>query len=707
MAAVLREPLISRDDIPLWVLSEVRANVDRAIAEVWQKWAPPPKMTTREWADERLYLSPDAGTARPGKYNSDVTPWLRGIQDAMDDPDVQKVVCMKSSQIGWTVGCITAYVGRRIDIDPCPVVMMFPTADAAKEYNLEKFTPTVEVTPALADKVDVSSSRKSGNRATFKKFPGGFLKSVGSNSPRSVKSSSAPLLIVEEPDDASQDVKGQGDSIRLLEDRAKTYPRYKVIYGGTATIKGLSSVEWGYKNSDQRKLFVPCHHCGEEHVLDWENVHYLTDRETPHEIYGTAQPETAVYACPHCGGSWSDYEKNQNVRRACDENDPAGGWKATAPFNGVAGFGYISELYVHWPNSRLEKLVERYLRAKYKADNGDTGELIAFQNSTLGLPYEFGGQQLEADALAEQKGEDYRELVAPSAALVVTVGIDVQPDRFAIIIRAWGRDEESWLIHWGEIYGTVNDRADEVWQELERLVFGAFQHESGRELFARAVSIDSGDGNTNDVVYHWVREMSKKYRQCQVMAIKGASESATDKEIYSLPKKVDHRTPTKAAKFGLKVFIVGTNKAKDVILGGEEKAGRMRLRGHGPGRFHVYRDVRDDYWDHLTSEVKAPSRRHRNKLIWQKRAGRRNEALDCEVYALHAARAIKLHTLTPAHWEAMENRLRQSDLFDETAASQQPAENQQPVTAEPTGQPAQQRQARPRRSGGFVKGWRR
>lgn len=706
MAAVLREPLISREDIPLWVLSEVCANVDRAIAEVWKKWAPPPKMTTREWANEYLYLSPDAGTARPGKYSADVTPWMIGIQDAMDDPEVEKLVCMKSSQIGWTIGGITAYIGRRIDIDPCPIVMMFPTADGAKEYNLEKFTPTVEVTPALSDKVDVSSSRKSGNRATFKKFPGGFLKSVGSNSPRSVKSSSAPVLIVEEPDDASQDVKGQGDSIRLLEDRAKTYPRYKVIYGGTPTIKGLSSVEWGYKNSDQRKLFVPCHHCGEEHVLDWENVHYLEERDTPHEIFGKAQPETATYVCPHCGGTWSDYEKNQNVRRACDKTDPAGGWKATAPFNGVAGVGYVSELYVHWPNSRMEKLVERYLRAKYKADNGDTGELIAFHNSTLGLPYEFGGQQLEADALAEEKGENYRESVVPTQGLAVTVGIDVQPDRFAVIIRAWGRGEESWLVYWGELYGMINDRADPVWQELENLVFGAFQHETGRELFARAMSIDSGDGNTNDAVYHWVRQMQRKYRHCQVMAIKGASESSAEREIFSLPKKVDHRTPTKAAKLGLKVYLVGTNKAKDLLLGGDDKSGRVRLKGNGPGRFHVYKEVRNDYWGQLTAEVKAPSRRHRNKLIWQTRSGRRTEALDGEVYALHASRAIKLHTLTPAHWDALENKLRQSDLFDEKTEPME-AREPEPVPRGATIDNTRHNRRRRPRGGGFVKGWRR
>lgn len=661
--------------IPAWLGTRVAAFA--MLARSWRRWAPPPRMTTREWADRFMYLSSDSGSARPGKYSSELTPWLQEIQDAVDDPAVHKIVCMKSSQVGWTVGVVLAYICRRIDQDPCPIVVMFPTDSAGKEFNQEKFVPTVDVTPVLREKVDVSTSRRSGNRAHFKKFMGGFLKFVGSNSPRSVKSSSAPVLVVEEPDDANRDVKGQGDSIRLLEDRAKTHERSKVIVGGTPTLKDLSAVERDYLNSDQRKLFVPCHDCGEEHVLDWANVHWDEDPDHGHEVYGHALPETAWYTCPHCGSVWNDSEKNRNVRRAR--------WRATAPFTGVAGFGYISELYVGWRNSRLENLVRKYLVAKHKESQGDISEILAFWNSTLGLPYEFGGGNLNAEELAAC-GEDYPELTIPRGGLVVTVGIDVQHDRFAVIIRAWGRGEESWLSYWGELWGTVTDSTDPVWTELERLVFGPLRHASGREVFARAVSIDSSDGNTSDLVYGWVRRMQRKYPRVTIMAVKGASESGTEREIFSLPKRVDHRTLTKASRLGLQVFLVGTGRAKDLILGSNSNAGRIRLAGTGPGRFHVYRDVRADYWEQLTNEVKAPSRRHRGKLIWQQKAGKPVEALDCEVYALHAARAVKVHIMSDAQWTHLEQRLSHKDLFaasTDVATEAQPPTPEAPTASEP------------------------
>lgn len=644
--------------------SRWRRQVRRAgralFVRVWLRWRPPEQVGTREWADANLWLPPDIGTARPGKYRPEVTPWLYEIQDAVDDPAVAELVCMKSSQVAWTIGVVTAYIGKRIAVDPCPIVVMFPTTESAREYSDEKFIPIVDATPALRQRID-RRSRKSGNRATFKKFVAGFLKLVGSNSPRAVKSSSAPVIVVEEPDDASTNVKGQGDSITLLRDRAKTHARYKFIMGGTPTIADLSAIEFAYKRSDQRKLFVPCHHCGVEHVLSWDNVRWDENAE-PHELYGRAEPETAAYYCPHCAGQWTDYDKNENVTRAT--------WRATAPFNGVAGFGYLSELYVPWPRSALQYLVRRYLEAKHEADQGDDEKLIAFHNSTLGVPYEYGGERVDLQALME-RALPYPERSVPAGAVALTVGIDVQHDRFAVIVRAWGRGEESWLVYWGEIYAAVavTDRSDDVWSELEQLVFGTFEHASGRQIHAEAVTIDSGDGDTTEQVYDWVRSMRRKYPRIKLMAGKGASET-TDKEIFSLPKSsIDHRSPTKAARYGLRVYLVGTNRAKDLVLGSERQRGRIYLAGEGPGRFHVYEGARADYWDQVVnSEVKAPARRMRGRLVWQKRAGRRNEALDCEIYALHAARALRLHVLTPAQWDERERRLLQADLFTAVAA---------------------------------------
>lgn len=632
-----------------WV--DWRALIDATVGAVTERarlaWAPPSKTGITEWANRYRYLSAESADLS-GKYSTDLTPWIPGMHDALDDPTIWKVVCMKSAQIAWTDGVINNWLGRIIDIDPSPVIGLFAKVDAAREYGVEKFAPMVLATPCLTAKVDVRTSRKDGNRALFKKFPGGFLKLVGSNSPSNVKSTPAPRVFVEEPDDASINVGKQGDSIKLLEERTKTYARRKVVFGGTPSVKGLSTIEDAYLTGDQRRFHVPCPDCGESHVLDWEHVRWDSDAPTPHPVYGLHRPETALYACPHCGVLWDDAKKNRAVRQ--------GRWIAARECRGVASF-HINELYSPFPGSRLERLVERYLEAQHKLEQGDDTDMIVFCNSARGLPYEYLSDAPDAQALQE-RAEAYPENTVPAGGLILTAGIDVQHDRLAIIIRAWGRDEESWLVFWGELHGNPLDKTDAVWSEVETLVFQARSHARGALLAVTAASIDSGDGATSESVYQWVRAMNRKGRN--VMATKGPSTDFGQLEIFAKPKvsmDTKGQRNTKAANFGLRVYPVGTNKAKDLL------SGRMKLRGQGAGRMHWYQDVRADYWSQVTSEVKAPHRSLRNKRIWQKRVGRSNEAWDCEVLALHAARSLKVHLIKPERWAILEQGLAQPSLF--------------------------------------------
>lgn len=628
---------------------------------------PKPPMPTAEWS-EKYFRLPAEGADKPGPYDLDYAPYLYGIFAALDNPAVGEVVTMKAAQVGWTFGLI-AYLGKIIDTMACAIVVMFPKTDAAREFNDEKFEPSIISTPALSAKIDVSKTRSKDNRSLFKKFTNGFLKFVTSGSISSVKSTPAKIVIVEEPDDAVGNLAEQGSAITLLWERTKRKADAKRVLGGTPSVDGLSKVQEHIKTSDQRVLPIECNECLETHVLDWDNVSWLnTDDGTEHEVYGTALPDTSTYVCPCCGSPWGDYQRKTNIRNtvrsAMENGDENCGWVATADFHGVAGFMELSELYSCLPGAGIVELVRDFLKAEHKAAMGDETDRIVFVNSKLGRPYAFKDDHASAETLRE-KASDYKELVCPRGGLLVTIGIDIQHDRIAVIIRAWGRGEESWLLYWGEISASVgtSDKNDPVWDELDSLVFGAIQHQLGGNIYASAISIDSSDGNTNDAVYHWARTRQKAHPKVLVMAIKGSS-SQQDPEIFATPssKPIDHKNPkkrTKADKHSLKVFMVGTNKAKDWL------ASHMKLEGIGAGRHHVYKDVRADYFDQITGEVKAPHRSIRNRKVWQQKAGRAIEAWDCEVYALHAARARRVHLLKPAQWDALEHKLSQVDLLSQ------------------------------------------
>ncbi|MDD3674996.1 terminase gpA endonuclease subunit, partial [Thauera propionica] len=157
-------------------------------------------------------------------------------------------------------------------------------------------------------------------------------------------------------------------------------------------------------------------------------------------------------------------------------------------------------------------------------------------------------------------------------------------------------------------------------------------------------------------------------------------------EIWTPPKPIDpNNRSTKAARHGVQIHIVGAARAKDTILGWDQEGGRVRLAGNGPGRMHWYEGVRADFFEQLLGELKVPSRLNPKKRHWKPRTDRRNEALDCTVYALYLSRHLRLHLRRAAQWDVIEMSLRQGVLLpaDEIPAGivqtpAQPSASRQP-----------------------------
>ncbi|MCM2309210.1 MAG: phage terminase large subunit family protein [Sulfuritalea sp.] len=641
------------------------ATLATLMGRAWAEFAPPPRLTIDEWAERYRELSPEE-SPMPGPYSLEHTPVLREILQACSDPTVRKVVVQKSAQLGYTVGVVCNVMGYHAHQRPSVQIAVFPREKSAKDFAAEKFDPMVRATKPLAERINLKS-RAAGNSQTRKHYPGGLIKLVGSNSPSDVKSTSARVVIVEEPDDASANVRGQGDAIKLAEERAKAYPDHLILIGGTPTAKNASSIEAEILASDQRKFLIPCPHCQDEHIPAWDRVTIPdADENARREIYGTARWEDAFYTCPACGATWTEEERHAAIR--------LGHFEATAPATAAIGF-LVNELLSTFEGSRLPVLARKYLEAKHKQDEGDNSEMIAFWNSTLGLAWEYRGELPEEDELRD-RAESYAEWTTPAGGLVPVVTVDVQHDRLAITCWVIGRREEMWLAFWGELSGQTIIPMAGAWVDLDHLLETKIRHASGALMPIAAVAIDSSDGQTSSAVYDYVRQRNRPGRP--VYAIKGASDSEGKVEIWRAPapKSIDPNwSGRKAAKHGVHVQIVGTAKAKDAILGWAQEGGRVRLTGDGPHRMHWYETVRPDFYDQLLSEIKIPLRQNPKRRQWKKRTDRRNEALDCTVYALWLVHAMALHTRRPGWWDDLEKRTIQARLFDVSDSEECAAES--------------------------------
>ena len=563
--------------------------------------APPPDLTVTEWAEGNRIMSPE-NCSLPGPYRVSVTPYLKEILDTITAPNIERIVCQKSAQVGWTDGVINNAVGYYIDREPCPVLTLFPTESLAQRYSKEKLSPMIRDTLPLRDKVADPKSRDSNNTILSKNFKGGHLELVGSNSPVNLSSSPIRIVIVEEPDRCASNSGGEGNSLKLAYERSKTFFNRRLILGGSPTIKGFSEIEREMQLSDKRFYFIPCPLCGEFQTLKWSGVVWDKKPGREHSVFGDYVPESARYRCEHCAKLFSNAAKNEALSR--------GVWRPSAEFNGTAGF-YINELMSPFPKATFADIAAKFLEARGRQKIGDESLMITFINTALGETWEEKGDGVERLELIERV-ETYQPQVLPSGVLVITCGVDVQDDRLEFEVVGWGHSEESWSLDYGQISG--DPEALDVWKKLDKLLNRKFDR-NGVVLRINAACIDSGAHT--DSVYRFVapRQMRRVY------ATKG--KSTTGDPIVGKPSR-------KSIKKGLYLYPIGTDTAKDVIFG------RLKLDDPGPGYCHFPDRYPEEYFKQLTAEKKF-RRYEKGKLkTFYKKTRPRNEALDLRVLNLAA-----------------------------------------------------------------------
>lgn len=614
-----------------------------AMAAAW-KPIDPPDITS--WVTDNIRLPPSSPF--PGGFQYELSPWIPFMLRAATHPDTREFTCIKNSGASLTQGVLINTLLYKIAMIPCDIIGMLPNDGLATRFMQHKFEATLRSSHKLNGLVDLSA-RKNGNTKHEKKFMGGFLMLVGSGSAGNLQMDHVKFAFVDEASRCEVNSSGQGSSIEHLRTRIKAFADSLFMLMGSPAVKGFCATEAAYLESDQRVFPVPCHECGEAHVLEWENVKWLNHDGTADEIFGNADPSTAYYQCPCCGSKWDESQKRLNVRSLTE--------LATKPFTGHVGY-YINEIYSFLPGGTLENIVRKYLKALKKYEAGDDYDMMVWTNTSLGKTWERKSDTPEIDELRQRSDmSGYSELIIPNGGIVVTTGIDFHHDRIAIQIIAKGRNDETWILYFGEMYGNVKDKNDPIWDLLADFIFAPIPHASGAMVHSSAYSLDTGDGSTAENVYDFIRKHSRKHK---IKAVKGSSNDYGTKEIFSRPKAIDTRgkNNTKASKHGLHVYIVGTHRAKDKIYS------QLGLTGHGAGRIHWYSGIRSDYFEQLTSEVKVPSRTKGGKESYQKKSGIHNEALDTLVYCEHAQRSLGTHVWTETRWKQEELNLVQSTLFD-------------------------------------------
>lgn len=588
-----------------------------ALYSLREKLKPPPKLTLSQWSNEYAVLSKET-SSQTGRFQS--YKYQDGIMDAITDPANEYITMMKSARVGYT-RIVDNAIGYYIHQDPSPMMVVQPRVEDAEDYSKTEIAPMLRDTPVLAELTPPEKSKSSGQTILKKKFlNSAILSMIGANSPGGFRRVTIRVLFFDEVDAYPVGGAGsEGDQIALGIKRTETFWNRKIVMGSTPTIKGISRIEKSYLESDQRKYFVPCPHCGAYQVLEWGGKDVPYGIKWHKDENGEGLPETTYYACRHNGCVIEHHSLAWMV-----EN---GEWRATAPapFKGHAGF-HIWAGYSLFPNAAWPKLVEEWLKVK-----NDPLRRQTFYNTTLGEPYEdFGEFALSENRLLERC--EVWDTEVPDGVAVLTAGIDTQDDRFEIEVKGWGANEENWSIAFDIIEGDLE--TPEPWERLDAYLQQVWRRADGRGFTISAACMDSGGHHTQQV-YKFCKERLGR----RIWAIKGESAQGGKRSPVWPVKRITQRN-----RVNFRPIIIGVNAAKDSI--------RHRLNltlpesGAAPGYMHfpVQRDLH--YFSQLLAEKLTIKESGGQKYrVWELRPGRANEALDCNVYSYAALCGLLHHGL--------------------------------------------------------------
>lgn len=386
---------------------------------------PPPSLPLWQWGEEHVILTDRQSTAFPGPYRTRLTPYVRGIMDALDNPKTHTVVIEAGAQTGKTM-CAYVWLARCCASDPGPVLVCYPSEDLARSNSQTRIQPLFEDSPDLA--ALIPEDRRTYWQSLQYRFAGCSVHLTGANSPSQLASRPIRYLLCDEIDKFPPEASKEADPVSLAIQRTKTFWNRKILLVSTPTTPD-GQIHRHALRGDIRRYYVPCHKCGAMQPLSWGQVKWDADK-----------PATARYECRDCGARWNDLQKRNAVAK--------GEWRATqeAPEKGVASF-HLSSLYAPWVDWMA--LATKFLRTK-----SSPVELRDFINSDLAEPYVQADMRI-CDGTMIEREADYAEgelyYRAEGVRTAVFGGVDVQQYELVAVFRQFTEAGDSALVWKGRV----------------------------------------------------------------------------------------------------------------------------------------------------------------------------------------------------------------------------------------------------------------
>lgn len=578
----------------------------------------PPMLTATEWADENFYLSSES-SYQEGRWKT--LPFQVAILNAMGNDVIRTVNLMKSARVGYSK-LLMAATGYFSEHKKRNILLFQPTDTAAEGFMKAHVESAIRDIPVWHHLAPWLGRKHRDNTLDTKRFTNGKqLWVVGGKAAKNYREKSVDSVLYDELAAFDEDVEKEGSPTFLGDKRIEGSVFPKSIRGSTPKIRGQCQMEKAAGESPHEFYFyLPCPHCGEMQKLRWggKDEHFGIK-------WDAGKPETAYYQCEHnaCvirNQSLMDMQEDPRAEWRCEKSGlrTKNGYDFYLANGDIAPTPDCVAFYIwtaYSPFTTWRQIVTDFYKAK-----DDQSKLKTFVNTTLGETWdEDQGERLEWEDLKRRR-EMFPAGKVPTWAVYLTAGVDTQDDRYEGRVWAWGVGDECALVDRFIIYGEPDSQIikDKVAERLNQ----SYARADDLMLQIGIICWDSG-GHYTDTVY----SMSKKMGLMRVIPVKGAN--VYGKPISNFPRKRNSK--------GVYLTEVGTDNAKELIYSRLKK--QPDLNHRTPGAIHL--PMNDDICDdeelkQLTAERKIAERKNGTTVYRWSSGGRRNEALDCLVYAMAA-----------------------------------------------------------------------
>lgn len=602
---------------------------------------PEPRVSTPEWCAKHVTLESGARWTP--------WPWQAGLLAAFDEPGVRKISVAKSARVGGSqIG--NASVLRSIN-KGLSIGVLLPRESDCLDYSANTLAPAIARCRPVAEIAKHSMNAKGKehraagtetrqtllNRSFSNKA---IVRMLAATSPDSARRISLDVLFEDEIDAFAVSLgsgdKSEGDALRLFERRLGASIGGGLIYAAS-TPTGQDSVIWReYLSGDQRRWFCKCPDpdCGHAAPLEPENL--VVDGRRVVEMGKAdlgelqARPEgwEVEYSCSECGSCWPETQKRAVLA--------SGEWRPTAnPLSPNRASFHINALMSLFSAAAWKELAAESMLAK------GTPELeMVVENTLWGRRYD---GSIDRD-LNEQVLQTFAADIIDSEGrldemcLDVVCGVDVQGYGFDVSWLAKGIDPDGQIItsvlKHKKLTG-LDPTDPSAWERLEAATSEPLKSRLGGEVIPSLVVVDSGN---------WTQQV---YAECATRrnfrSIKGV---AGPRPAWTLSSRLVSAVP------GAKLHLVGVDSLKtEVMAAFSAKPEHRRLR--------IDRKLTGDiaYLEELLSEHRVVVRqgKRKAKIAWERKPGRRAEALDCCIYALSGFASYG--SISPSWYEKLRDEL--------------------------------------------------